>query len=175
MSNDIFILTGPIHSGKTTWLINKIVGRQIFSGILQPVANGKRVILDIHTGLSAPLEADIEMDNDIVHVGKYKFKQSTFDWAKDVLKQSIEHGSEWIVIDEIGKIEIINDQGLEPIVSELINMRINNTLTSKLLLVIRDTLVESALAKYSLQNAVIKVFAEMKNDVRINENFSSFF
>ena len=175
MSNTIFILTGPVQSGKTTWLMDNVVGRQMFSGILQPVTDEGRAILDIHTGLSARLEADTDMDEGIVHVGRYKFLQSTFDWAKVVLKQSIEQGSEWIVVDEIGKLEIINHEGLEPIVSELINMRLNNILPSKLLLVIRDTLVESAVAKYNLQHAVIQVFTEMQKGRGLQANFSSYF
>ena len=172
MSNTIFILTGPVQSGKTTWLMDNVVGRQMFSGILQPVTDGGRVILDIDTGLSAQLEADTGMDEGIVHVGRYKFLQSTFDWAKDVLKQSIVQGSEWIVIDEIGKLEIANHEGLEPIVSEMIKMHLSNELSSKMLLVIRDTLVENAIAKYSLQYAVIKVFAEMQMDKGLDGNFS---
>lgn len=175
MSNAIFILTGPIQSGKTTWLMDNVADQQLFSGILQPVIDGSRVIIDIHTRISKQLEADTGIDESTVSVGKYKFLQSTFDWAKNVLKQSVEQEKEWIIIDEIGKLEIINHQGLEPIVSELITMRINNTLPSKLLLVVRDTLVESAVAKYNLQHAVITTVAERQNGRGLEDNFFSNF
>ncbi len=157
MSSSIFILTGPVHSGKTTWLCEQVVANKNCAGILQPVVDGRRTMYDIHSGTSMLLEAN-DTDEYVIKVGRYTFLRIAFDRAKNQLISAVHLEKEWLIIDEIGKLEIEQNDGLEPTVSELIQMRLNNQLSPKLLLVIRDYLLDDAIKKYGLDNASVMIF-----------------
>lgn len=164
MSNAVFILTGPIQTGKTTWLSNNIHGKKV-SGILQPVLNGKRTFLDINTGLSVPLESEKEMeDSQTISVGKYFFRREAFEWAKNVLISANQYQPEWIIMDEIGKLEIFQNDGLEPAVAQIIAMCQEKKINSNLILVIRDSLLSDAMVKYNLQHATVLNILELQHE-----------
>ncbi len=146
-SRNVYILTGPIRTGKTTSIIDW--RKWNVSGIAQPVINGKRCLLDLKSGKTVSLEAD-SGDTNIIKVGKFWFKEGSFDWAKETLQNAAAKKPDWLVIDEFGKLEL-KGRGLEPVVTKLVkNEKFLNS--SKLLIVIRDYLVEDALSKLSLRH-----------------------
>lgn len=59
---------------------------------------------------------------------------------------------DWVIVDEVGKLEIEQHTGIEPALSQIIDLYKVNAKGS-LLLVIRDYLLEQAIAHYKL-NAV---------------------
>lgn len=163
MSN-AFILTGPIQTGKTTWLSNNIPGKKVY-GILQPVLNGKRTFLDVNAGLSVSLESEKEMDDSqTISVGKFFFRREAFEWAKNVLISSIKYQPDWIIMDEIGKLEIFQNDGLEPAVAQIIAMCQEKKINSNLILVIRDSLLSDAIVKYNLHNATVLNIQELQHE-----------
>jgi molybdopterin-guanine dinucleotide biosynthesis protein A len=70
------------------------------------------------------------------------------------------------VIDEIGRLEIDHSSGFEPMVSECIESVKTSSHNTKLLLVIRDYLLEKAIAYYQLQDAIVlpRAFFELTPD-----------
>ena len=70
----LFILKGPVHSGKTTALKEFCKGRKQTGGVLSPVIDGKRYFLDIETGETFLMEAAPSEIN-IIQTGKSKFKK----------------------------------------------------------------------------------------------------
>ena len=58
-------------------------------------------------------------EKDIVKVGKYSFLQSTFLWAREELKVAMINRSKYLIIDEIGPLEL-SGRGLEPMVTDIL-------------------------------------------------------
>lgn len=146
--NNIYILTGEIQTGKTTALELWLSGRKNSGGILCPVIGGKRYLESVSSGEKQLLETD----NDDAHIiGRYKFSKEIFKWAQTELMSTLKNDNEWIIIDEIGPLEL-EEKGLEPAAGNIIRSETENC---KLLLVVRDKLLHEVIAHYGISNAVI--------------------
>jgi len=140
----VILFSGPIHSGKTTRL-QKFITDKNCDGIIAPVKDGKRYIQRIKSGEIKLLDTDGENS---IKIGKHKFSIETFDWAKEQILESLRNDNDYLVIDEIGKLEIKND-GYEPDLSEILNyFKTQNNFD--LILVVRESLVDTVIEKYGL-------------------------
>jgi nucleoside-triphosphatase THEP1 len=153
----IYIFTSPVHSGKTTtlqqWLRNNNINA---AGILTPDKDGKRMLYDI----AENQYHEMEMDNacppeDCLTIGKYRFSKEAFTVAKQILEDAVEKHPDWLIVDEIGKLELKEKTGLEPVVTHIINSYKNGSTNGKLLLVIRNYLLDEAVNAYGLSNDMI--------------------
>ncbi len=144
---NLFILTGPVHTGKTTRLMHWATQQKNIDGIFQPVIDDKRFIYHIASRTLRQLETN--ETRDVTMIGKFKFSNQTFGWAKKNLTDCINKELEWVVIDEIGPLELIG-KGLEPIISKIFN-EIEN-LNGNVLCVVRDSILEKFVEHYQLEN-----------------------
>ena len=152
----INILTGPVQSGKTTRLIAWVKYHRHSAGILSPVINKKRYIYSILKDNYRILESikdDPAVGEDTIKIGKYSFLQSTFLWAREELRIAIEKKPLYMVIDEIGPLEL-SGQGLEPMVSHLLQ-NYQRSENHRLILVVRDHLLEAVVSHYQLQDTYL--------------------
>ena len=149
--NRIFLLSGPIHTGKTTRLTEWLKNKDGVDGILQPVIDGTRHIKHISSGeiRSLQIPSDSNKKN-ILIIGNYKFDNDVFTWARTKLLLAYNKHPEWLIIDEVGKLEI-SGNGLEPAVSEILK-DFNDRKSINLVFVVRDYLVPDFLTKYCLGN-----------------------
>lgn len=159
--NNIFILTGKIQSGKTTslfqfWEKNKMD----CVGFLTPDVDGERFFLFLENEKMIEMESNYLLDEKKIIVGKFSFSQKAFDEAKMKLRILIHSDKNYIIIDEIGKLEIENN-GLEPELSLFIQNFIQTQHHSQLILVVRDYLLESVQKKYNLGSATILSIEEL--------------
>ncbi|MEM9980899.1 MAG: nucleoside-triphosphatase [Bacteroidota bacterium] len=143
----IYLLTGPIGTGKTTQLTKWVAQQQQVAGILAPVRAGKRHLQDITSGEAKILEASPTTQQKI-QVGRYTFDEAVFAWARVCLQEAIEKLPRYLIIDEIGKLEL-RQEGLEPAVTEVLQAY-QQQVSFDLILVIRDTLLEKSIAHYTL-------------------------
>src|SRR5436190_309118 len=104
MSDDIYIVSGPVQTGKTTRLMEWCSDKENVFGIATPVVQGLRVFYDLNEKTIFPMEADVE-DKDILQIGKYIFSKSAFKKAEKIIVDGIGK-SEYLVIDEIGPLEL---------------------------------------------------------------------
>ncbi|MEW6653332.1 MAG: nucleoside-triphosphatase [Bacteroidota bacterium] len=141
------ILTGKIKTGKTTRLMHWAAAQKNIDGIFQPVIDDKRFIYHIGLRTLKPLETT--GINNIISIGKYNFSNATFAWAQIILNDCLEKKLNWIVVDEIGPLEL-ESKGLEPAITNLISHR--NEIDAKVLCVVRDSILEKFLEHYCLQN-----------------------
>jgi nucleoside-triphosphatase len=149
MTDQIYLITGPIHSGKTTRLAEWIKEKADVDGILQPVIDGKRYIRHISTGELRLLEISGDISHaDIITIGTYKFDNKVFAWGGSELLSAFSRNPEWLIIDEFGKLEI-EGKGIEPYISRIIHGLKEKSKTN-LLIVVRDYLLTSLLSKYNL-------------------------
>jgi nucleoside-triphosphatase THEP1 len=151
-STQVFILTGPIQTGKTTSLVNWSSKRNNVFGILTPVVNGKRVFMNAHIREQFPMEAG-ESETEVLPIGKFVFSKISFDKAEQIIQDSLgEKG--WLIIDEIGPLEL-KGEGFYNVLKEALK---HQWAEQNILLVVRDGLVEK-----------VKEFFQLK-DVRISND-----
>jgi nucleoside-triphosphatase len=147
----IYYLTGPVHMGKTTRLNEWIKYQKNVDGILAPIIDGQRHLHRIKTGELQQLELNDENSaQKIVKIGQYQFTGEVFDWARQQLYEAAQSCPDWLIIDEIGPLEL-GGEGLEPAVSIIISSLKTDNHT-KLLLVIRDRLLTEVLQHYKINN-----------------------
>src|SRR5258705_7050710 len=150
----IFILTAPIQSGKTTSLISWSAERKDVHGILTPVVGGKRVFMNAQTREQFPMEAAGEEETLVV--GRFVFSKAGFDKAIQIFRDAINKEG-WLVIDEIGPLEL-KGQGFCDVLKEVLAQRNN-----KLLLVVREGLVQQVKEYFSIGTATVTGINEMSS------------
>ncbi|MBI5730483.1 MAG: hypothetical protein HY963_05035 [Ignavibacteriales bacterium] len=144
---NLFILTGPVHTGKTTRLMHWAATQKNIDGIFQPVIDDKRFIYHIASRTLRQLETN--ETRDVTMIGKFKFSNQTFGWAKKNLTDCINKELEWLVIDEVGPLEL-EGRGLEPAITKIFIEREN--FHGKLLCVVRDKILDNFVGRYNLIN-----------------------
>ena len=150
----IIILTGPVQSGKTTWLMNWLSVRNDVSGFLCPDIEGIRHFYQIEGKIMLPLEVNEPTKESTIEIGRFVFFKKTFDVAKEWLINSDLSAVKWIVIDEIGKLEL-KDQGFEPEFSYFLNRVSGMSDQVSLIIVVRDYLLAQVCQKYVFDGAEI--------------------
>jgi len=155
MNSQIYIFSRAIRTGKTTALRNWSGGKPNIAGILTPDENGLRKLYDITSGTTYDLQVAETFPGPVINIGRFVFDQSVMEKAKQLLLDACYKNTDWLVIDEVGKLETEQNAGLEPAVTEIIQHYQSGKATGKLLLVIRDSLLDKALEKYVLKGAVI--------------------
>ena len=147
----ITILSGPIHSGKTTKLLQwaeKIPGR---SGIATPVQNGLKVLYDLSEKKYYPFQTDdnTTTPKDCITIGAYRFLNSAFIIGRQILSLAAQRNPSWLIIDELGPLEL-RGQGWEPVAGQIINQYLSHQKNSDLILVIRENILPEALTHYGI-------------------------
>ncbi|MEO5911123.1 MAG: nucleoside-triphosphatase [Pelobium sp.] len=153
MSN-IIIYSDPIKVGKTSTVMIWANTDKNVTGILTPDISGKRMLYDIKGKKIHDFETDETDPNLTVKIGKFTFLKSSFAKAITILKAEMVNQPEWLVIDEIGKLEM-DGKGLEPDLSSILAyVKLKSPLT-KVVLIIRDSLLKDAITRYQLQDAEV--------------------
>jgi molybdenum cofactor guanylyltransferase len=162
-NNNIYILSQPVQTGKTSLLMQWVKERQDVAGILTPDVDGKRKLFNITQQTYSDLQLDEKSEG--IQIGRFMFDRQVFEQAQQIIRASVATNPSWLIIDEIGRLEMDRNEGLEPAVSETIRHFRSTLCGTKLLLVIRDYLLNDAVAQYGLQDAVVldKVFFESQN------------
>jgi nucleoside-triphosphatase THEP1 len=150
MSNKIIIVTGDIQTGKTTLLQQFCLQQNNIAGILTPIVNGKRMFYNIVEKELFEMEA--HGGEEQLAIGKYLFSVAAFTKANTILSdasKSIE--CKYLIIDEIGPLEVKKQQGLYESFKEILSSTLNCTL----IVVVRQALVNEVIAVFDLNTPVI--------------------
>jgi len=149
---NIQILTGPVHSGKTTKLMQWASTQNNIDGIFQPVIDGKRFIYHISSRMLKILETtETQLEEELIIIGKYKFRKSVFAWVQNILLDCLDKKLDWLIIDEIGPLEL-EGKGLEPAVSKIFKQI--DKQNGNVLCVVRDSILEEFINHYKLQSKI---------------------
>ena len=153
----LYVFSGPVQSGKSSRLMEWVQNTPSVEGILQLVINDIRWLRDIGTGETRILEADSYSDtSDLINVGRFYFYSETLQWARERLEEGFKQNPDWIVIDEIGKLELDN-KGLQPVVTDIIKSKNNDS--TKILVVVRDKLYHKFKYFFYLTDNDVKPFS----------------
>lgn len=156
--NKLFVLSGPIRTGKTTSLQQWLRPQKNVRGILSPVKDNKRFLLSIPSGETKLLNADDATPVEkIISVGRHSFDNRVFEWGKEIIAKSLESEPEWLIVDEIGPLEL-DGKGFEPVITHILS---NKSFYPKVnfLFIVRDSLTDEFYNHYRLD----KKYVEMLN------------
>lgn len=151
LMSKIYILTGPIRSGKTSALLRWSAEQKSIGGILTPEINGDRVFQILPGNLILPMLANSEEET--MEVGRFRFSKNSFQQAIQAIYRSLEEKKEWIVIDEIGPLEL-RGEGFADLLHYMLR---NKERDYQILMVVREGLTEK----------VIDFFGMVASDVEI--------
>jgi len=145
----VYILTAPIQSGKTTSLLQWAEGRNDVHGILTPVVDGKRLFMNAQSRQLFLMEAK-EGETETLQVGRFVFSKNNFDKAIQIIRDAI-HKEGWMVIDEIGPMEL-SGEGFSEVLKEVLAKRQRN-----ILLVVRDKeeMLDKVKAYFGISDAIV--------------------
>lgn len=145
----IFILSAPIQTGKTTALLNWSEKRTDVYGILTPVVNGKRMFMNAHNRQIFSMEAK-EGEETVLKVGRFTFSERNFNQAIAIIRDAMDKKG-WLIIDEIGPMELRGD-GFSEVVKEIIALR-----KGMILLVVRanDNLPDRVKEFFAIHTATV--------------------
>jgi nucleoside-triphosphatase THEP1 len=114
------LLTGPRHVGKTTacWKALpglRATGLKIAGFVSPPLLNGEGrktgiEMVDLTTGQRQKF-ARVAGQDEIPTVGVYRVAEEATDWARGVLAAALTANADWLVIDEIGPLELHHNSG----------------------------------------------------------------
>lgn len=122
----VILLTGEIQSGKTTSLLNWIQKRTDTAGILTPVENGRRNFLSFPGTIRFEMEA-AEAETGILQVGRFRFSAINFERAINILKEQLQQPQwKYVLIDEIGPLELKSKSGFWPVISQILQGKHNS-------------------------------------------------
>lgn len=146
----IYILVGPIRSGKTSALNNWTKTRGDVDGLLCPEDTiGKRIFMKVKSKECFKLEVESSINNNTISVGPFLFLRSAFKTANAYLKDLIlEQNHNYFIIDELGKLELKN-QGLHDAANAMIPIYETDE-TVHLILVVRDFLLDDIIHHYKI-------------------------
>lgn len=148
----MYILTGDIHSGKTTTLMKWAAGRKDVYGILTPVTDGKRVFMNVETKELFDMEIPPGSGEESLSVGRFVFSKTNFEKANAILQMAAKEKSGWLVIDEIGPLEL-NGKGF----SETLKNILRSDYNQNIILVVRKQLLEKMIEYFELNPAQIEI------------------
>lgn len=155
----VYIYTGEIKTGKTTYLQKWVNENPDADGILSPVIDGYKHILSVKNNETRLLEYQGDDKSiGLTKIGNYNFMTSVFEWGREELNNAYLRKPQWLIIDEIGPLEL-RGEGLEPEVSRILNNELNEE--TNVVLVVRKPLLETVIAHYGLHTNGYKYF----NDV----------
>jgi len=154
----IIIYSGEKGIGKSSYL-KKSFGKHLgVEGILQPRMDGIKYLENLSSGEYRQLELHNEFHSPgNVRIGDYIFSEAVFKWGRDTLLNCFLLNPSFLIIDEIGPLELAGS-GLEPALSKLLILLKESE--TKALLVVRPALIERVIDIYKLEDVRLIHFGE---------------
>jgi nucleoside-triphosphatase THEP1 len=149
----IFIFSRPVHSGKTSALLEWCGSRKNVAGIAMPDVNGLRKIMDLETKQVFDIEcADPENTGaSLTSVGRFHFYTDAFERANAIVMDALSRDPDWMVIDEAGKIEL-ERKGFYEALKKAVAYYSDPDTKGRLLITIRDSLCFEMISFLNIRN-----------------------
>ena len=87
-----------------------------------------------------------ENEENVLGIGKYIFSLAGFDRAKNIIRNATKRKNGWLIIDEVGPLEL-KGEGFEEEIKELLNSKDDSF---KVIIVVRESLVEEVVSYFGI-------------------------
>lgn len=159
----VYILSAPVQSGKTTAVYRWAKEQKSVGGFLTPDVDGLRYTYLPYTKKWLAFETKNANENQpIVNVGKFRFFQTAFDTMEKTLIDDLRKGLDWVVLDELGKLEI-RGIGLAEVATTALAFVTAGETESKLLLIVREELLDSVVEHFSIVHYHLVKISDFQN------------
>ena len=149
------IITGPINTGKTTWILNDFKKRENADGFAcrKVRLNGEHIGYElIHLKTSEVCQFIRKIDyipdgwNEAFRLGMhYSFNKEGQAFAEKIAEEAIYSGIKYFYLDEVAHLELKN-QGFATILRKILAAKMN------LVLVVRKALVEKICTAFNISD-----------------------
>ena len=148
----IFIFSQPIHNGKTTALMQWCKKNTNCAGILMPDVDGSRKMYSIFDAafFEASCQPSMSTNEKVISIGPYSFYKEAFARANEIIIAALNSSVEWLVIDEVGKLEL-KRTWFYPAVKKAMEAVKANSFKGNLLLVVRDSLLTAVINELGIE------------------------
>ena len=105
---------------------------------------------NLFLGLNNSIYKKFESENEnetVVKIGNYKFLKESFEWAEKELLKAREFKPQWLIIDEIGPLEL-QGQGFDKVIKQLLIL--SELSETNFVLVVRENLIDDVISNYNL-------------------------
>jgi nucleoside-triphosphatase len=149
----IYIFSRPIHSGKTTELLQWCNQQKNIAGILMPDINGSRKILDLHTKNIFDIECTDATNTKelLTSVGRFHFYNAAFKKANSILLAALNQIPYWLLIDEAGKLEL-DGKGFYESIVKAVDVYSDEKIAGNLLITVRESLFTEVISFFQIKN-----------------------
>lgn len=149
----IYIFSRPIHSGKTTALLQWCDEHQNIAGVLMPDIGGSRKVLDLTSKDIFDIECTdpLHSNEALTPVGKFHFFTASFEKANTIIELAIGRNPRWLVIDEAGKLEL-EGKGFYASLIKAIDFYDRPNSSGNLMITVRDSLCEPVIHAFGIKN-----------------------
>jgi len=144
-----------IQSGKSEALLDWIQNKEA-AGFLTPTICGRKMLYDVADRRYHPYELEKKAANSI-SIGKFIIDDRAFVLADVIVEENFEKEWDWIVIDEIGKLEL---QGCG---HHLLFEKLLDHAMANILVVVRSELLREIISKYGLHEAPVISVADLQD------------
>ena len=157
----IYIFSRPVHSGKTTELLQWCSQQKNIAGILMPDINGSRKILDLHTKEVFDIECTDAANTKelLTSVGRFHFYTVAFEKANKIILTALDQTPDWLVIDEAGKLEM-DGKGFYESIVKAVDLY-NNDKPGNLMITVRESLSTEVISFFKVKN--VQVIHQLKD------------
>ena len=151
----IYIFSRPVHSGKTTELLQWSNLQKNIAGILMPDINGSRKILDLYTKEVFDIECTDAANTKelLTSVGRFHFYTVAFEKANKIILTALDQTPDWLVIDEAGKLEL-DGKGFYESIVKAVDLY-NNDKPGNLLITVRESLCTEVISFFKVKNVQV--------------------
>ncbi len=152
----IYIFSRPLHSGKTTELLQWCDLQKNIYGILMPDINGSRKILDLGTKEVFDVEC-VDITNTkqaLTSIGRFHFYTAAFEKGNSFVLASLNQTPDWLVIDEAGKLEL-DGKGFYESIIKVVDLYSSNKVSGNLLITVRESLCKEVISFFKIKNAQV--------------------
>ncbi len=149
----IYFFSRPIHSGKTTELLQWCNRQKNTMGILMPDINGSRKILDLHTRNIFDIECTDAANTKemLTAVGRFHFYTAAFEKANAIVLAALNERPGWLVIDEAGKLEL-DGKGFYESIEKAVDVYNQDRVAGNLLITVRESLCAEVISFFKIKN-----------------------
>ena len=150
----IYIFSRPVHSGKTTELLQWCNQQKNIAGILMPDINGSRKILDLQTKNMFDIECTDATNTKelLTAVGRFHFYTASFEKANAIVLAALNQTQGWLVLAEAGTLEL-DRKGFYDSIVKTVEIYNNDNAAGNLLITVRESLCKEVISFFKIKDA----------------------
>ncbi len=164
--SNIILISDPVRSGKTSRLAKWAIGQKNLFALLMPDLGSKRALYISSLNSIIPLEvyAKDYPEEDLFFIGRFTFLRPSFLLGQEKLMEAYADAKLNLLIDEVGKLEMKQQNGFEPAISRIVSNEANTLQQRKCYLVVRDYLLDEARMHYQLGTSSVISSKELNKE-----------